>query len=183
MTGMRISRGALAGTAITILTLAICVVMAMAQDMPFGGADDVAFAGKVWTAMDGYQSWLLQTDIMPGRSPHGAFIRTYYSILNFDGNHYHAIVKDNYGGKDVTLDEVKKAPNEYLLSVTVMVQRKPGYDPDNQDWFWAKYGKDGAIDKNAKGVAMAGRVAKGTDRGCIACHRSAQGGDYFYTND
>lgn len=157
--------------------------MAQGQEMAFGGKDDVAFAQKVWAAMGGYQNWLVRTGILPGRSPHGKFIRTYYSILNIDGKHYHAIVKDNYGGKDVTIDQVKKSPDDYLMSITVMVQREAGYDPDNQDWFWVKYGKDGSIDKNGQGVAMAGRVVKGADKGCIACHKSAQGGDYFYTND
>lgn len=178
-----VRRGIVSGLVMAALMLAALVLMAQGQKMPFGDKDDVAFAQKVWKAMDGYQNWLLKTDIMPGRSPHGKFIRTYFSILNFDGKHYHAIVKDNYGGQDVTMDQVSKSPEDYLVAVTVMVQREPGYDPDNQNWFWVKYAKDGTIDTNGQGVALAGRVAKGTERGCIACHKSAQGGDYFYTND
>ncbi len=183
MKRLYVRRTVASGIIIAGLVLAALAWIAQAQNMPFGGKDDVTFAQNVWKAMDGYQNWLLRTDIMPGRSPHGKFIRTYFSILNFDGKHYHAIVKDNYGGQDVTLDQVKKSPDDYLMSVTVMVQREAGYDPDNQNWFWVKYAKDGTIDKNGQGVAMAGRVAKGMDKGCIACHRSAQGGDYFYTND
>lgn len=32
-------------------------------------------------------------------------------------------------------------------------------------------------------MALAGRVAKGADQGCIACHQTAEGGDYVYTHD
>ena len=30
---------------------------------------------------------------------------------------------------------------------------------------------------------QAGRIAKGADQGCIACHQSAPGGDYLYVTD
>ncbi len=32
-------------------------------------------------------------------------------------------------------------------------------------------------------MKLAGRVAKGKPKGCIACHRGAAGGDYVYTHD
>ena len=54
------------------------------------------------------------------------------------------------------------------------------YDPDNQNWFWAKYLPNGSLDKNPKGMQLAGRVAKGADAGCIACHAGADGGDYMF---
>jgi hypothetical protein len=156
-----------------------------AQDnAPFGGKDDVAFGQKLWTAMDGYMSnWPIHTDYYPGRSPHGKFLKTYYSMVDIDGKPYHAIVKNNYGGADITMDKLSKSPDQYLVAITVMVQREAGYDPDNDNWYWIKYDKDGSISKNEKGVALAGRVAKGMDSGCIACHASAKGNDYFFSND
>jgi cytochrome c peroxidase len=42
---------------------------------------------------------------------------------------------------------------------------------------------DGSLDENDNGMAMAGRVAKGADKGCIACHAKAKGDDYVFTND
>jgi hypothetical protein len=63
------------------------------------------------------------------------------------------------------------------------VQREVGYDPDNNDWFWVKYGPDGTVDENDAGVALAGRVAKGASTGCIACHANAAAGDYLFVND
>ncbi|MCB1809044.1 MAG: hypothetical protein KDJ99_28985, partial [Candidatus Competibacteraceae bacterium] len=59
--------------------------------------------------------------------------------------------------------------------------QRPGYDPDNNDWFWARYLPDGSLDKNAEGIALAGRVAKADPPGgCIACHTAAPGGDLVF---
>jgi hypothetical protein len=33
------------------------------------------------------------------------------------------------------------------------------------------------------GMQLAGRVAKGADEGCIACHTGAAGDDYVFTFD
>ena len=153
------------------------------MEMPFGGEADVAFAGALWTAIDGYDSWLLQSEIMPGKSPHGMFIRMYYNIVTVDGVAYHVVVKDNYGGEGVTLDMVKAAPADYLMAVTPMVQREAGYDADNNDWYWVKYAPDGTVGMNDMDVALAGRVAKGMPMGCISCHVNAGDGDYLFLND
>jgi hypothetical protein len=68
-------------------------------------------------------------------------------------------------------------PAAYLAAITVMFKR-PGFDPDNQDWFWARYAPDGSLAMTDGGVAVAGRVD-----GCIGCHSAAGGGDYIYVND
>jgi len=150
---------------------------------PFGGDEDTAFASDVWQAMQGYEQWRLKSGYYPGTSPHGQFLRVYYNLITVQGKPYHVIVKDNYGGQDASQDKVAAKPHEFLKSVTIMLQREAGYDPDNNDWFWAKYAPDGTVEKNPKGMALAGRVAKGTDQGCIACHQHAGGGDYVFTND
>jgi hypothetical protein len=139
--------------------------------MPFGGKEDVDFASKAWKAMEGYQKWLVKSDMVPGKSPHGAFVQVYYSMVNVDGKPYHVIIKDNF------------TPGKKLAAVTVMIQREAGYDSDNHNWFWVKYDPDGAIGKNDQGMALAGRVAKGMDMGCIACHKGASGKDYIFIND
>ncbi|KPP84625.1 MAG: hypothetical protein HLUCCO07_05865 [Rhodobacteraceae bacterium HLUCCO07] len=64
---------------------------------------------------------------------------------------------------------------------TVMFRREAGYDPDNADWFWVKYLPDGSLDKNPSGTPLAGRVGKGMDEGCIACHAGVE--DYVFTSD
>ena len=153
------------------------------QEMPFGGKADVEFANKLWTAMKGYDNWPMKSDVYPGKSPHGKFLRTYFNIVNIDKKHYPVIIKDNFGGEGATMDTVSASPEKYLVAVTIMAKREAGYDADNDDWFWVKYKPDGTIDKNPKDMALAGRVAKGTDTGCIACHAKAEDNDYFFTND
>lgn len=155
----------------------------MEMAMPFGGEADVEFAKALWEAMDGYHDWQLTSAHYEGASPHGMIVKIYYSIVTVDEKPYHVIVKDNFGGDGATLEAVAESPGEYLMAVTVMVQREAGYDPDNNDWFWVKYGADGSIDKNDMGMAMAGRVAKGMAMGCIACHEKAGAGDYLFVND
>ena len=152
-------------------------------EAPFGGAADVAFAEEVWAAMSGYAMWPMSSDVQPGGSPHGAFVRLYYGMVHVAGDNYHLVIKDNFGGEGATIESVTASPGDYLAAVTVMVQREAGYDDENADWFWAKYLPDGTLDVNDGGVMLAGRVAKGAAVGCIACHTGAEGGDYLFTND
>lgn len=191
------ARPILAIMALVLVTALVVVGLAFAEEtegekpemkkmkmaMPFGGEKDVAFAEALWTGIDGYHDWMMQSDIMPGKSPHGMFVRLYYNIVSIEGMPYHVVVKDNYGGEDVTLDMVNEAPDDYLMAVTPMVQREPGYDDENNNWFYAKYDPAGAVSMNDKGMAMAGRVAKGMPIGCIACHTQAADGDYLFAND
>ena len=153
------------------------------QGTPFGDQEDVEFASAVWTAMGDYQGWLMRSDYRPGGSPHGDFVRLYYNIVTVDGSPYHVIVKDNFGGEDVSLETLPKEAGERLMAVTIMVQREPGYDPENHDWFWVKYAPDGSVARNDQGMRLAGKVAKGMQTGCIACHAKAGEGDYLFTND
>ncbi len=153
------------------------------QAMPFGEQEDVDFGTALWTAMADYQGWKMQSDFYPGGTPHGMFVRLYYNMVTVDGTPYHVIAKDNYGGEGVTLETLAADPTTPAMAVTVMVQREAGYDADNNDWFWVKYMGDGMIEKNADGMALAGRVAKGMEMGCIACHAKAKGGDYLFSND
>ncbi len=150
---------------------------------PFGGRGDVAFAEKLWKAMDGYTGWKLRTGVIRGASPHGKLVRMYSTWVTVDGHAYPTVVKDNYGGRGMTPEKVEENPAAYLKSVTVMLQREPGYDPENQNWFWVKFDPDGKVAKNEKGMALAGRVAKGMSKGCISCHSQAEGGDYLFSND
>ena len=78
------------------------------------------------------------------------------------------IVKRNYGGEGVSIANVANDPAKYLKAVTVMLKR-PGYDPETGDWFWAKYNADGSIAKE-------GKVA-----GCIGCHTAAINNDWIFT--
>jgi hypothetical protein len=173
-----------------VLALGVALVYAgdepaeeMEMKMPFGGPEDVAFAEGLWAAMDGYQSWAISSSYYNGASPHGDFIRMYYGLVTVDGKPYHVVAKDNFGGEGATLETVAESPGDYLAAVTVMVQRECGYDAENNDWYWVKYEANGTVGKNNMDMALAGRVAKGMEMGCIACHRNAGAGDYLFIND
>jgi hypothetical protein len=184
---MKLAKFAVIGTAIVLLVLgALYIGDAQAQNMQFGGRQSVAFAQDLWDAMQGYENWPMKSDFYEGQEPHGAILRMYYNMVSVEGIPYHVIIKDNYGGENATISRVRNNPGNYLGSVTVMVQREEGYDPEHNNWFWAKYLPDGTMDKNPKGIPLAGKVAKmggGEVAGCIGCHQNAAGEDYLFTND
>jgi hypothetical protein len=63
-----------------------------------------------------------------------------------------------------------------LMAVTVMYRAK-GYDPEHNDWYYAKYNPNGT-------VAMKGDMKLvGKPKGCIACHAGADGNDFTFAND
>ncbi len=159
-----------------------------AQDnmMPFGTDTEVNYAAQLWTAMESINmvgDGMLRTFPYEGIAPHGMMLETFYTKATVGGHTGTLLVKRNYGPEGVTEDEVLKEPGKHLGAITVMFKREAGYDADNQDWFWAKYLPDGSLDKNPKGMQLAGRVAKGKPKGCIACHSGAPGGDYIFTTD
>ena len=158
----------------------------IAQDMPFGTEVEIDYAGDLWSVME--ENDLVGADapvIFPydGQVPHGMKLSTVYTEATVNGHTGTLVVKNNYGPEGVTAQQVITEPEKHLGAVTIMFKREDGYDPDNANWFWAKYLPDGSLDKNPKGMELAGRVAKGMNAGCIACHQGAGGGDYLFTVD
>ena len=172
----------LAGSAVA---LALMGTPAMAQQMaPFGTEEDTAYAQLLWDVMAAAR--LVGKDAImsapyDGTPPHGLMLETFYTSATVNGHTGTLIVKRNYGPEGVTAEQILADPGKHLGSITVMFQREDGYDADNQNWFWVKYLPDGSLDKNPKGMQLAGRVAKGADKGCIACHSNED--DYIYTTD
>lgn len=157
---------------------------AFAQDAPFGTDADAAYAARLWAAMDQMSlvgDGMIRAFPYDGVAPHGMMLETFYASATIDGHTGDLLVKRNYGPEGVTGDQVLQDPDKHLGAVTVMFRREAGYDADNQDWFWVKYLPDGSLDKNPKGMRLAGRVAKGADAGCIACHSGED--DYVFTSD
>ncbi len=145
---------------------------------PFGNPEDIAYAKKLWPKLHeaGYDR--VHGHLYVGGPPHGKVREVTKGVV--DG--HLVIVKTNYRGKDVTVEKVKADPQKYLKAVTVMVKR-PGYDPEDKDWFWIKYAPDGSVMSNPKGMKLAGRVAKGKPVGCISCHQSASGNDFVFSHN
>jgi len=161
--------------------------MVTSQSMPpFGSEDDAAYAASIWNAMTALNlAGANQIHVAPyeGTDPHGMMLETFFASAEINGYTGDLIVKRNYGPVGVMAEEVMSNPEDHLGSVTVMFRREAGYDPDNQNWFWAKFLPDGTLDKAPTGRELAGMVAKGMDTGCISCHVLAGGDDYVFTAD
>ncbi|EGV52794.1 hypothetical protein QQ73_01420 [Candidatus Endoriftia persephone str. Guaymas] len=152
---------------------------------PFGGKDDVDYAGKLWhnlSASGLVGEGAIMSTPYTGMHPHGAILDTIDATARVGSDEGVVIIKRNYGGTGVSKQAVANEPNKFLKAVTVMFKRT-GYDPDNKDWFWVKYAPNGSVLKNPKGMSLAGRVAKGMPKGCIACHTGAPGGDMVFNHD
>ena len=150
----------------------------------FGGAEDTAYAQSLWQVMEDLRlagDGMIMGTPYEGTDPHGMMLETFYTSASIEGHEGDLIVKRNYGPQGVTADQVLSAPGEHLGSLTVMFRREGGYDSDNANWFWAKYLPDGTLDKTPNDMQMAGRIAKGADQGCIACHSGEA--DYVFTSD
>jgi len=170
-------------------TLVACASYAtstqVAAQPPFGGPADTAYATGLWNALAAANFVGPDTIVTypyEGTPPHGDVLELIQGTVAVNGDSGVVLVKKNYYGKDIDDEDVLADPGKYLKSITVMFKR-PGYDPDNQDWFWVKYAPDGSLKTNPKGMKLAGRVAKGKSKGCIACHQSAPGNDYVYSHD
>lgn len=174
----------------TLLTIACFTVLGgsaqAGDDQPFGGPDSIQYSNTLWQSLE--QANLIGANATLGKHyqgvhPHGAVLDTIEGRVSVDGHQGHVIVKRNYGGEGVSVENAANAPDKYLGAITVMFKREPGYDPENGDWFWAKYLPNGELDKNPMGMQLAGRVAKGESQGCIACHSGAPGKDMVFLHD
>ncbi|PVA07322.1 hypothetical protein DC363_05615 [Thalassorhabdomicrobium marinisediminis] len=164
------------------LSLGIAASAAPAQE--FGTPADADYAALVWQALEEQNlagDGMVRSFPYDGVAPHGMMLETFYSKATIDGHTGDLIVKRNFGPEGVSLDDVLADPDTHLAAYTVMFRRAEGYDDDNDNWFWVKFLPDGSLDKNPAGMELAGRVAKGADQGCIACHAGA--GDYVFTSD
>ena len=153
---------------------------------PFGGENDTAYASKLWQQMAASNlvgEYAFYSTPYKGALPHGDYLDTIDAHLSVDGHQGRLLLQRNYTGSGLSKAMVANEPEKYLETVTVMYKREKGYDKENQNWFWVKYSPTGEVLKNPEDMAMAGRVAKGTREGCIACHTAAPGGDMVFNND
>ncbi|OWU79815.1 hypothetical protein ATO5_01915 [Loktanella sp. 22II-4b] len=165
---------------------AAAMTPATAQDAPFGTEADADYAKLIWEVMAAGKlvgDGAIMSVPYEGTDPHGMMLETFYTTATIEGHEGQLVVKRNYGPEGVEAMQVLSEPEKHLGAITVMFRREEGYDPENKDWFWAKYLPDGTLDKNPKGMQLAGRVAKGADQGCIACHVGADGDDMLFTSD
>ena len=109
-----------------------------------------------------YSFWPEHENIQPGQSPHGAYHKIFIN----------KVLSRALPSKDRILPEGSIIVKENLTSqksldaITVMVKVKD-YNPDNGDWFWAKYTPEGEV------------LAEGTPKGCVSCHQGMEDNDYI----
>jgi len=174
-------------TSAIVASLAIAAGPTLAQDgdMAFGTEEDIAYAELLWDLMEAERLAgpnMIRAFPDEGLEPHGLMLETFYAVGTIGDHTGDLIVKRNFGPEGVSVDEVLANPDGHLGAYTVMFRREDGYDPENLDWFWARYNPDGSIAENPMDMALAGRVAKGMDEGCIACHQGAAD-DMVFTSD
>jgi len=119
------------------------------------------------TAAEYRENWRLwpgKDELYTGVDPHGMLLTTYANDVAFaalsagstqlpEGS---VVVKENF------------MPDSTLAAVTTMY-RVRGYNPEHQDWFFAKHDPAGVVE-------VAGR-----DPMCQGCHAGAPGADYLFT--
>lgn len=150
-----------------------------------GMPEDDAYAAKVWEYMVANKlvgDNRIRSYTFEGTRPHGS-IQDVVIIqqADIDGHTGRLIVKHNYGSKDeekkLTPKEVYKGSQaENLEAVTIMFQREAGYDPDNNNWFWAEYKPDSSI------IVYEGQRLSGRSPLCIGCHTALGGKDLEIIN-
>lgn len=108
-----------------------------------------------------------------GNRPHGSIQEVISTTAEIAGQKGKLIVKHNYGAKEeLTPHKVYSDDQaDNYVALTIMFQRKKGYDSSNSDWFWAEYNPDGSI-INYQGVDLSGRSQM-----CISCHAPLGGKD------
>ena len=139
--------------------------------------DDAAFAATLWQEIEAQR--LVGANLI-GAVPyaregqaHGATLATFVSTATVGGVEGQVVVKRSYTDA-ATREGIIGNPAENLDNITVMFKREAGYDPANQDWFWAMYMPDGMVGE------MGGMMVAGMAEGCSGCHAAAPGGDYLY---
>ena len=173
----------LAFAAASVVATGLAVNHARSADQPCCDDASVNYSKDLWAALAKVNlvgASAKADKPYTGQAPHGAILETITSEVTVGGQKGKVIVKRNYGGEGVSIDSVSGDRAKFLKAVTVMFKREAGYDKDNNDWFWAKYLPDGSLDKNPKGMPLAGRVMKGADKGCIACHSAVKDKDYVF---
>ena len=151
----------------TLLSTALLAALGAAACKSLGTPEDQQEAVSLWDTLSGHEQWGHfdgHDGLQPGKSPHGKFVRTFVNETGAENpaapSFGSIIVKENYSKDDLST----------LVALTVM-QRIEGYDPENGDWFWARYTPDGDLTHSGK-VAM-----------CADCHFDADGDDFVFLND
>ena len=163
----------------SIITIVLLFPFYTLADIPkptSGTAEDNAYAAKVWIYMQKHNlvgENRIRSFPFIGSRPHGSIQEVVAIEAKIDGQAGRLVVKHNYGAKDGLTPESVYGSNQNnnYEALTVMFQREDGYDPSNNNWFWAEYTSEGSI-INYQGKDLSGRSTL-----CIGCHTPLGGKD------
>jgi len=111
-----------------------------------------------------WKKWPKTSSYESGEEPHGVLSTTYIDIPVFMAiARKEGVLPDNA----IIIKEDYSADKQ-LSAITAMWKVR-GFNPDGDDWFWAKYAPDGKIE------------AEGKVDTCIACHGKNKSNDYIMT--
>ena len=117
---------------------------------------------------DAYKEWSIwpgKEAMMEGSGVHGDYVSVYISD--------NALSSAEVAGATMPYETmvVKEGFNsdEELTGIYLMYKAE-GFDPENNDWFWASYSPEGAV------------KAEGKVGGCISCHEGKEDADYIFVN-
>lgn len=141
-----------------------------------GTAKDDAYAAKVWSYMAAnglIGEGRIRSFPFVGSRPHGSIQEFIATEAVIDGQRGRLLIKHNYGAEEALSPKSVYAagPDENNEPLAIMFQREEGYDPDNNNWFWAEYNPDGSV-FNYQGANLSGRAPL-----CIGCHTPLGGKD------
>lgn len=137
------------------------------------GQSAVPVATELWKQISGnndYRDWPLlagTTERQDSDAPHGDF-----ATIRYSGQDANAP-----GPGDTLVKELLVEDETEPQALTVMLKLS-GFDPDNANWFYAKYLPDGSLDTTPTGVPLAGAMEPAPGAACRGCHRSAPGDDF-----
>lgn len=132
-----------------------------------GTPEDQAEAASIWEQMAEYKTWSHlagHEGIQKGTSVHGNYVRTFVNGIG-------AANPDELPYGTILVKEAFSKNDEATLQATTVMKRIEGYDPENGDWFWARFTAAGEQTHN-------GQVAF-----CADCHFDAGGDDFSFLND
>ena len=99
--------------------------------------------------------------VRPGQSPHGRFHVVYINKVLAEA----LPVADRRAPVGTIIVKENLTAERELDALTVLA-KVDGYAPEHNDWFWAKFAPDGAVQ------------AEGSPAGCVRCHEGMVHNDY-----
>lgn len=161
---------------ITTFMLLICIVAgcgctdngSAGDEQNTTATPDAVALYNSFTENDSYTEWNIWPGteaFMKGNGVHGDYVSIYVSDNALSAAREKASAMPY---ETIVLKRGFNADKE-LTGIYVMYKSE-GYDPENNDWFWASYSADGTV------------RSEGKVEGCIGCHRQKSSADYIFVN-